>query len=145
MTVQALAMLFELKPHKAASADEFRIVDDWWWPGRQLLNEPNFLQKMLHFNKDEIPEGVMNKLSRQVLSNPDFNPEHLARISRFCSVACAWVHAIAAYYELQMGTGVKRGELAEKHQELNKLDYKHRVIREVSEELEARLGHAAPS
>jgi len=53
-----------------------------WASAKTLLGDPNFLKKLLEYDKDNIPQKTINKLTKYI-NNPDFVPEKVERVSCF--------------------------------------------------------------
>lgn len=45
------------------------------------MSEKNFLQGLLDFEKDNIPDVIMRKVRQQFIKDPEFKPERVAQAS----------------------------------------------------------------
>merc|ERR1719456_1465922 len=62
MTAQALCTMFEIKPVKVAAADGKGKEDNYWEAAKkELLPDPRLLDRMMNFDKDNIPDSVIAK------------------------------------------------------------------------------------
>ncbi|GAB1605440.1 dynein axonemal heavy chain 6 isoform X2 [Argonauta hians] len=52
-----------------------------WATAKAMLGEPNFLKKMVEFDKDHITDAILKKLKRYI-DNPKFQPEFVEKTSK---------------------------------------------------------------
>ncbi|KAK3576323.1 hypothetical protein CHS0354_039732 [Potamilus streckersoni] len=81
----AVCLLFQKKPD--------------WPTAKQMLGDPNFLKKLLQFDKNSLPDKVFHKL-KKYSRIPDFNPEAVGKVSLACRSMCEWVLALEHYNEV---------------------------------------------
>ena len=55
-------------------------MDDYWDSAKQLLNDAKFLDYLITFNKDTVPEATIHKLQPYIQSN-DFRPFVVAKVT----------------------------------------------------------------
>ncbi|KAL5008122.1 hypothetical protein ScPMuIL_013703 [Solemya velum] len=67
-----------------------------WSTAKQMLGDANFLQKLLNFDKNSLPDKVYHKLKRYS-KHADFNPDAVGNVSLACRSICAWVLALEHY------------------------------------------------
>lgn len=58
------------------------------------MSEKTFLDSLLEFDKDHIPETVINKIRNQFLVDPDFKPQRVEKASFAAKGLCMWVRAL---------------------------------------------------
>jgi dynein heavy chain len=63
---------------------------------KRLLGDTNFMHSLEEFDKDAIPEAVIAKLQRYV-SDPQYQPDAVAKQSRAAMSLCMWTLAIDVY------------------------------------------------
>ncbi|XP_074520194.1 dynein axonemal heavy chain 6 [Halichoeres trimaculatus] len=103
------------------------------WPGaKQLLGDSNFLKRLTDYDKDNIKPQILLKLQRYI-SNPDFIPEKVEKVSKACRSMCMWVRAMDLYSRVLKEVGPKREKLAMAQEEL---DITMATLREKQEKLQ---------
>ncbi|XP_071080158.1 dynein axonemal heavy chain 6-like [Haliotis cracherodii] len=83
--MNAVCVLFQKKPD--------------WSTAKQMLGDPNFLKKLLQFDKNSLPDKVFTKL-RKYSKKPDFNADTIGKVSKACRSICEWVLALEHYNEV---------------------------------------------
>eukprot|EP00929_Paragymnodinium_shiwhaense_P087551 TRINITY_DN476_c0_g7_i1.p1 TRINITY_DN476_c0_g7~~TRINITY_DN476_c0_g7_i1.p1 ORF type:complete len:2666 (-),score=827.08 TRINITY_DN476_c0_g7_i1:96-7328(-) len=117
LTAQALCIMFEVKPVKVAAADGRGKVDDYWEAAKkELLVDPKLLDKMLHFDKDNIPDSVVNKV-KPLYDDPEFEPEKIRKASLAAMGICKWVRAMIVYDKVAKDVAPKKVKLAQAEEE----------------------------
>lgn len=118
LVISAVCVMFEVKPKKVAAPDGRGKVDDYWDVGKALLNDPNkFLKSLFDFDKENIPESVIKKISPYI-ENESFTPDVIAKVSKACTAVCQWVHAMHKFYHVSRSIEPKRKALADSQAEL---------------------------
>lgn len=85
-TMEAICVLFNLNK-----------VD--WDSALRLISEPNFVNRVLNFDKDNIDDRILTKL-RKYTQKPDFTPEKVGKASQAAKILCQWAIAIDKYSEM---------------------------------------------
>ena len=78
-----------------------------WNAAKNLMGDAQFIQKLIDFDKDNIPEQVMKRV-RRYIDNPKFIPDEVAKVSRLSSSLCMWVRAIDLYAKIFKSIEPKR-------------------------------------
>ncbi|CAK8691447.1 unnamed protein product [Clavelina lepadiformis] len=89
-----------------------------WAGAKTLLGDPNFLKKLLEYDKDNIPQKILTKLNKYI-SNPEFVPEKVERVSKACKSMCMWVRAMHTYSNVVREVEPKRERLRTAQAELD--------------------------
>lgn len=96
LVCRALCCCFGIPPRRTCSSDGSKL-DDYWVPAKALMANPEaFLNRLCNYNKDNIPAGIIQKLSA-LEANPAFEPDAIRKASAAASGLCRWVRAIIAY------------------------------------------------
>merc|ERR1719421_1749992 len=75
LTAQALCIMFGVRPVKVAAPDGKGKVDDYWEPAKkEVLGDPRLLDKMINYDKDNIPDSVIVKVV-PLYNDPGFEPD----------------------------------------------------------------------
>ncbi|XP_056156824.1 dynein axonemal heavy chain 2 [Lampris incognitus] len=110
-----------------------------WAEAKRQLGEGNFIKTLVHFDKDNISDGVLKKIG-VYCTQADFQPEIIGRVSLAAKSLCMWVRAMEVYGRIYRVVEPKRirvheamAQLAEKQAALVEAQ---RKLREVGEKLE---------
>lgn len=102
VVMEAICILRDIKPD-----------NDYWSLSKKMLNDPKYVEYLLTFDKDMIPDHISEKLQEKVLSNDAFDVEKIKLISVACELLCKWVIAIVKYDRAAKIALPKRLELKE--------------------------------
>ncbi|KAL1282482.1 hypothetical protein QQF64_001285, partial [Cirrhinus molitorella] len=89
-----------------------------WASAKQLLGDGNFLKKLMDYDKDNIKPQILQKLQKYI-TNPDFVPDKVEKVSKACKSMCMWVRAMDLYSRVLKEVGPKREKLAAAQAELD--------------------------
>uniref|UniRef100_A0A8C2TM90 Dynein axonemal heavy chain 1 n=1 Tax=Coturnix japonica TaxID=93934 RepID=A0A8C2TM90_COTJA len=133
MVIEAVCIMKEIKPKKVAGEKLGTKVDDYWEPGRGLLQDPGkFLDSLFKYDKDNIPDAVI-KAIQPYIDSKDFQPAAIAKVSKACTSICQWVRAMHKYHFVAKVVEPKRVRaLREAEEDL-------RATQEVLDEAKQRL------
>lgn len=82
-----------------------------WASAKQLLGDANLLKKLMDYDKDNIKPQILQKLQKYI-TNPDFIPDKVEKVSKACKSLCMWVRAMDLYSTVLKEVGPKRQKLA---------------------------------
>lgn len=123
----------EIKPDRIQTKDG--IVDDYWKASLRMLSDAKFLDSLLNFDKDNIPEKVIENIRKNYLTKPDFDPEKIKKVSTACEGLCRWVMAMSEYDKVAKVVAPKKEALAEAEatykEALDELNLKRDQLQEV--------------
>jgi len=118
LVMEAVCIMQGVKPKKVAGEKLGTKVDDYWEPGKSLLQDPGrFLDSLFKYDKDNISADTIDKIEPYI-SNDEFQPAAIARVSKACTSICQWVRAMHKYHYVAIGVAPKRAALEEAQQEL---------------------------
>ncbi|XP_028810647.1 dynein heavy chain 6, axonemal isoform X2 [Denticeps clupeoides] len=114
-----------------------------WASAKQVLGDPNFLKKLTDYNKDNIRPQILQKLQKYI-SNPEFVPEKVEKVSKACRSMCMWVRAMDLYSRVlkevepkrkalttaQVELDVTMATLKEKQQKLQDVEDKIKILQD---------------
>eukprot|EP01107_Rhizomastix_libera_P011726 TRINITY_DN2935_c0_g1_i3.p1 TRINITY_DN2935_c0_g1~~TRINITY_DN2935_c0_g1_i3.p1 ORF type:complete len:3350 (-),score=861.62 TRINITY_DN2935_c0_g1_i3:62-10111(-) len=112
MVMEAICIIKQVKPKKVDGAKMGTKENDYWEPAKLMLTDPNFLNSLITFDKDNVPEAVIKQLAPYI-ENEDFRPLAISKVSKACTSLCLWVRAIEKYYHVAKGVEPKRQRLRE--------------------------------
>ncbi|KAJ3111551.1 Dynein heavy chain 1, axonemal [Phlyctochytrium bullatum] len=118
LVIEAICIMKGIKPKKVDSDKVGKKVDDYWEPGRALLADPQkFLDSLMNFDKDNIPENVVQKI-KPYIESPEFQVSVISRVSKAATSMCQWVRAMEKYYWVSKTVAPKRARLQEAQESL---------------------------
>mmetsp|Transcript_43576 Transcript_43576/g.42071 ORF Transcript_43576/g.42071 Transcript_43576/m.42071 type:complete len:136 (-) Transcript_43576:1245-1652(-) len=89
------------------------LEDNWWYTSQKFMSEKNFLEGLLNFDKDHIPDNVMNKIRQQFMNDQDFRPQRVEKASMAAKGLCMWVRALDEYDKVAKLIAPKRARAKE--------------------------------
>ncbi|XP_016065513.1 PREDICTED: dynein heavy chain 1, axonemal [Miniopterus natalensis] len=132
LVIEAVCILKGIKPKKVPGEKPGSKVDDYWEPGKGLLQDPGrFLEGLFKFDKDNIGEGVI-KAIQPYIDNEEFQPAAIAKVSKACTSICQWVRAMHKYHFVAKAVEPKRQALREAQDDLE-------VTQKILDEAKQRL------
>lgn len=54
------------------------LEPNWWLTAQKFMAEKNFIQSLIEFDKDHIPQQIMEIIRKDFLNDPDFKPSRVA-------------------------------------------------------------------
>uniref|UniRef100_G1R661 Dynein axonemal heavy chain 1 n=1 Tax=Nomascus leucogenys TaxID=61853 RepID=G1R661_NOMLE len=137
LVIEAVCIMKGIKPKKMPGEKPGTKVDDYWEPGKGLLQDPGrFLESLFKFDKDNIGDMVI-KAIQPYIDNEEFQPAAIARVSKACTSICQWVRAMHKYYFVAKAVEPKRQALREAQDDLGVtqriLDEAKQRLREVED------------
>ena len=90
-----MCVLCQRKAERTPTKDNPKILEDnWWYTAQKFMSEKNFLQSLLDFDKDHIPEAAMQTIREKFLPDPEFRPSRVEKASVAAKGLCKWVRAL---------------------------------------------------
>jgi len=109
---KALCWCFGVAPKKVTGPDGRTKVDDFWEPAKKVIwGDPKLLERLLGYDKDNIPTDVMTKL-KPLEDDPAFEPDAIKKASVAACGICKWVRAMIVYDAVAKVVGPKKEALA---------------------------------
>ncbi|XP_076387685.1 dynein axonemal heavy chain 7 [Megachile rotundata] len=140
LIVESICVLKQVKPERIQQPDG-SFVEDYWKAALRMLSDARFLDSLLNFDKDNIPDSVIEKIRKTYLTNPDFDPEKIKKVSTACEGLCRWVYAMSEYDKVSKVVAPKRAALAKAQQvydqAMETLQAKREQLLRVQEKLKA--------
>ncbi|KAM3605484.1 uncharacterized protein V6R79_026173 [Siganus canaliculatus] len=118
-----------------------RIPKDRSWKASKMVMSKvdDFLQALVNFDKEHIPEAVVKCVRDEHLSDPEFNPEFVRQKSSAAAGLCAWVINIIRFHEVFCEVEMKRMCLSQANADLAEAAEKLEAIRKKLAELDSSL------
>nr|XP_031838488.1 dynein heavy chain 7, axonemal-like [Nomia melanderi] len=138
LVMEAVCILKDVKPDKVQTPDG--TVEDYWKASLRMLSDMRFLESLLTFDKDNIPEKIISKIRSTILTNPNFDPERIRQVSNACEGLCRWVFALSEYDKVAKVVAPKKQALAKAESDYStamaQLSLKRSQLQEVRKRLE---------
>lgn len=83
-----------------------------WENAKRVLGLPTFINSLVRFDKDNIPEKTLKKLARYI-TDPTMQVDAMRKVSVASTSLCMWVHAIDSYAKVFREVAPKRRRLEE--------------------------------
>ncbi|KAM9226992.1 LOW QUALITY PROTEIN: dynein axonemal heavy chain 12 [Leptosomus discolor] len=115
LVMAAVCVMKDKKPEKIAdpSGTGGKILD-YWAPSKKLL----FLKDLKEYDKDNIPAAVMQNIQAEYLTNPEFEPQKVAKASSAAEGLCKWIMAMEVHDRVAKVVAPKKDRLREAQQSL---------------------------
>jgi dynein heavy chain len=111
-----------------------------WNAGKKMMNNVDqFLQGLINFDKDNLPENCCAAVEKEFLSNPNFNADYIRNKSGAAAGLCGWVVNVCKYFRIYQVVAPKRGALAEANKKLDGANKKLAGIRTKVKELQDKV------
>jgi len=113
LVMEGACIMFDEKPVMKPDPNNMgKKIADYWEPAKgKLLNNPGqFLDSLMNYDKDNIPEAVIRKIE-PYMSLETFTPEAIAKVSKACTSICMWTRAMYIYHNVSLGVAPKRAAL----------------------------------
>ena len=123
LVMEAVCIMKDVKPKKVAGDKPGVKVDDYWEPGKALLQDPGkFLESLLNYDRDNIPDAIIAKIQPYIESEA-FTPQAIAKVSKACTSICLWVRAMYKYHHVAKMVAPKRAAMKAAEAELKETEY----------------------
>ncbi|RHY32534.1 hypothetical protein DYB32_002465 [Aphanomyces invadans] len=81
-----------------------------WDAAKKVLNDSAFIERLMNYDKDNIPAPLLKKLSKCV-SEPGMAVEVVSKVSKAATSLCMWAHAMDVYSKVAKEVGPKKANL----------------------------------
>ena len=96
------------------TAGKPQVPEDLSWAAAQKMlgNAGQFLDSLLHFDKDHVDEVLVAAVEAKFLSDPGFDPENIRSQSGAAAALCSWCINLCKYCRIYQLVAPKRAALA---------------------------------
>jgi dynein heavy chain, axonemal len=119
IVMEGICIMKDIKPERIANPSGVGQIDDYWTASKKMLTDIKFLDSLLHFDKDNIPPRIIQKIHERILTNENFDPEKVKAASVAAEGLCKWISAIVEYDKVIKVVAPKRAALEEAQQNYN--------------------------
>ncbi|KAJ8047551.1 Dynein heavy chain 3, axonemal [Holothuria leucospilota] len=139
LVMEAVCIMKQIKPEKKPN-ESGKMVDNYWPAAKKMLGDMKFLESLKEYDRDNIPTFVMKKIRDNYITNPDFDPAIIRKVSSACEGICSWVRAIEVYDRVAKVVAPKRARLKEAESKLSEqmgnLEERRAVLKEITDKLD---------
>ncbi|VDO09331.1 unnamed protein product [Rodentolepis nana] len=122
LVMEAVCIMKDVKPKKVPGDKPGVKVDDYWEPGKTLLQDPGkFLDSLLNYDRDNIPDAIITKIQSYIESSA-FTPQSISRVSKACTSICLWVRAMYKYHHVAKTVLPKRAAMQVAEEDLKETE-----------------------
>jgi dynein heavy chain len=137
---RAVCVMLQIPPVRIPDPDDpSKRIMDYWVPSQKMLTDVEFRNKLLTYNKDNIPPSVVAEIKKNYLDDPNFQPEVVESASSAAKGMCLWVRSLIIYDKVAKEVAPKKLALAEAQLALDistgVLNEKKRAMQAVEDEL----------
>ena len=111
-----------------------------WESSKKLLGQPNFMELLTGYDKDNIAEAKLKKLRKLYINLDEMQPETVSKVSKAGLGLCLWVRAMDVYSDVAKEVEPKKKRLEGMKIQL---DVTTAQLREKQEQLTAILSKVA--
>ncbi|XP_061574307.1 dynein axonemal heavy chain 11 [Cololabis saira] len=114
--------------------------DRSWKAARALMGKvDDFLQALVSYDKEHIPQTCLSVVKQKYLKNPDFHPDRVWTKSTAAAGLCAWTINIVKYYEIYCEVIPKRRALSQANADLETATAKLLAVQKKLADLDGSL------
>jgi len=144
-TCEALCVVFGLAPARIPDPNgSGKMVADFWSVAqKKLLSDPQLLNNLINFDKDNFDEAIQTKIKKDYMDNEEFQPAKVKSASKAAAGLCLWIRAIINFCRVNKEVEPKRAALnaakAEFAEVMAGLKIKQKTLKDVEDKV-AELG-----
>uniref|UniRef100_U3K1D6 Dynein axonemal heavy chain 12 n=1 Tax=Ficedula albicollis TaxID=59894 RepID=U3K1D6_FICAL len=112
LVMAAVCVIREKKPERIPdpSGSGGKILD-YWTASQKMLGNINFLKDLKACSEKPIPEAVMQKIRTEYLTNPEFDPQVVAKASSAAEGLCKWIKGMEVFHRVSKEIEPKKERL----------------------------------
>ncbi|KAI9224417.1 dynein heavy chain and region D6 of dynein motor-domain-containing protein [Blastocladiella britannica] len=141
LVMESVCIMLDVKPQRVKDKDSGKMIEDYWGPTQKVLADAKFLQTLKTYDKDNIAPKIIQKIRKEYIPNPEFDPNVIKNASTAAEGLCRWVRAMDSYDVVAKVVAPKKEALAKAEAELGaemaKLNAKQAELKEVEDKMSA--------
>ncbi|OWK63542.1 Dynein heavy chain 7, axonemal [Lonchura striata] len=119
LVMAAVCVIREKKPERIADpSGSGGKIWDYWGVSQKMLGNINFLKELKACSEKPIPEAVMQKIRTEYLTNPEFDPQVVAKASSAAEGLCKWIKGMEVFHRVSKEIEPKKERLKEAEESL---------------------------
>ncbi|NXG19392.1 DYH7 protein, partial [Grallaria varia] len=112
LVMAAVCVIRGKKPEKITDpSGSGQKILDYWTTSQKMLGNINFLRELKSCSENPLPEAVMQKIRSEYLTNPEFDPQVVAKASSAAEGLCKWIKGIEVYHRVSQEIEPKKERL----------------------------------
>uniref|UniRef100_A0A8C9MKB7 Dynein axonemal heavy chain 12 n=1 Tax=Serinus canaria TaxID=9135 RepID=A0A8C9MKB7_SERCA len=112
LVMAAVCVIREKKPERIADpSGSGGKIWDYWGVSQKMLGNINFLKELKACSETPIPEAVMHKIRTEYLTNPEFDPQVVAKASSAAEGLCKWIKGMEVFHRVSKEIEPKKERL----------------------------------
>lgn len=134
LVMEAVCILRQIKPKRIPGDMPGQKIDDYWEPGKAMLQDPaKFLSSLFDYDKEHMTDDMVNKLTPYI-QNDGFMPQAVSKVSKACTSLCMWCRAMYKFHFVNKAVAPKRAALAAAQASLSATEA---VLKEANDQLKS--------
>eukprot|EP01035_Chromulina_nebulosa_P017366 gene17366-22914_t len=90
-----------------------------WDSAKKLLSNSNFMDRLIMYDKDNIPDPILKKLRKSYIDEPEMQPENIMKVSKAGLGLCLWARAMNVYADVAKEVAPKKARLDDLNNKLS--------------------------
>ncbi|XP_074405907.1 dynein axonemal heavy chain 12 [Zonotrichia albicollis] len=112
LVMAAVCVIREKKPERISDpSGSGGKIWDYWGVSQKMLGNINFLKELKACSETPIPEHVMQKIRTEYLTNPEFDPQVVAKASSAAEGLCKWIKGMEVFHRVSKEIEPKKERL----------------------------------
>uniref|UniRef100_A0A8C3NL73 Dynein axonemal heavy chain 12 n=1 Tax=Geospiza parvula TaxID=87175 RepID=A0A8C3NL73_GEOPR len=112
LVMAAVCVIREKKPERIADpSGSGGKIWDYWGVSQKMLGNINFLKELKACSETPIPDAVMQKIRTEYLTNPEFDPQVVAKASSAAEGLCKWIKGMEVFHRVSKEIEPKKERL----------------------------------
>ncbi|KAK2581073.1 hypothetical protein KPH14_006115 [Odynerus spinipes] len=111
LVMAAVCVMMGIPPVKIEDRSGAKVLD-YWVPSKRFLGDMKFLDTLRQYDKDHIPDHIMDEIKKKYMTDKNFEPKIVARASSAAEGLCKWVRAMVLYDKVIREVAPKKAKLA---------------------------------
>jgi dynein heavy chain, axonemal len=113
VVMEGVCIIKDVKPERLPNPSGVGVIEDYWVASKKVLQDLKFLDSLIHFDKDNIPPRIIQKIQEKILTNENFDAEKVKTASAAAEGLCKWIMAMVDYDKVIKVVAPKRAALEE--------------------------------
>ncbi|XP_063589418.1 dynein heavy chain, cytoplasmic-like isoform X1 [Penaeus indicus] len=110
-----------------------------WKTIKSIIMKDNFINTVVNFNTDDMPDDIREKMRNKYISNPDYNFEKVNRASLACGPMVKWAIAQIEFADMLKRVEPLRNELQSLQDQASENKKKHEDVKTLINRLERSI------